>query len=323
MALDGLRALVTGGGGFVGANLVRELLSQGAVVHVLVRPKTDLWRLDDILPRLRRHDVNLTDAARVVPSVHAIDPQVIFHLAKHRGDPARLDYRAAYEANVGATLNLLEAAVGLATLRRFVHSGSSLEYDLRRSPLKESDAGAPFTVHGATKAAATILCQQFARQHRVPAVVLRLFTVYGPWEGATRFVPSVMTAALTERPVSLTRPGLTHDWIYVGDVVDACIKAVSTSGIDGEILNIATGIQTANEAIVPLIEELNGRSIARTAEPFPARPWDTGAWVADVSKADALLGWRAQTSLGDGLARTMSWFNKHLDLYRASGVRAS
>ena len=316
MNLNGVRTLVTGGAGFVGANLVRELLDGGSTVHVATRSETDLWRLIDILPRVQRHELDLTEAASVRRIVHEVDPDAIFHLAKHRVDPAALNYRAAYAANLGATLNLLEAAVGSTRLRRFVHAGSSLEYDLRRSPLREDARPGPVTVHGVTKAAATILCQHFHVRHGVPTVVLRLFTVYGPWEGAARLVPSVMMAALDEQSVRLTRPGLRHDWIYVGDVVDACVHAVSAGGIDGEILNIGTGIETTNEDVVRLVEELHGAPVGREGAAFPERPWDVGSWVADTSKAERLLGWRASTPLCEGLARTLTWFTQHLDLYR-------
>ena len=318
MVLKGLRTLVTGGAGFVGANLVRELLAQHADVHALVRAGTDQWRLAEVRSRIQLHEVDLTDAPRVRRVVHDTDPHVIFHLAKHRGNPATLDYRAAYDANLGGTLNLLEAVAGRTSLRRFIQGGSSLEYDLTRSPLRESDAAAPATIHGVTKAAATLLCQQFARTHALPVVVLRFFTVYGPWEGRTRFVPSLLRASLAHESIRLTRPGLTHDWIYVGDVVDACLTAASTSGLDGEILNVATGVKTTNESIVRMVEELSGQMVRREAEPFPARPWDTDGWVADVSKTASRLGWRARTPLREGLERTRHWLADHLALYHPS-----
>lgn len=316
MTLRGARTLVTGGGGFIGANLVGALLDQGASVHVLLRPQTNLWRLSHVLDRVERHAVDLTDAEGVRRAVERIEPEVVFHLARHRGDPATLDYRAAYGANLEATLNLLEAATGSRSLRRFVHAGSSLEYDLERSPAREQDAPAPVTVLGVTKAAATLLSQHFAVRHRVPAVVLRFFTVYGPWEGPSRLVPSIMMAALDDRPIRLTRPGLRHDWIYVADVVDACLRAVSAEGIDGEILNIATGVAGTNEEMVRLVEERCGKTLEREGEPFPERPWDSERWVADVGKTQQLLGWRASTPVRDGLGRTLEWFACHGDLYR-------
>jgi nucleoside-diphosphate-sugar epimerase len=128
-----------------------------------------------------------------------------------------------------------------------------------------------------------------------------------------------MRAAYTGEPIRLTRPGLTHDWIHVDDVVDACLRAASTSGVDGEVLNVATGVTQTNEAVVRLVEEASGRAIRVDADRFPDRPWDTDAWVGDVSKTTTRLGWQARTVLGDGLARTHRWFGGHLDLYAPAG----
>ena len=315
-------ALVTGAGGFVGANLVRRLISSGVHVHAIVRPSTDPWRLSEIHERITIHGVNLTDRDGVLRAVREVRPGVIFHLAKHRGDPATLDYRAAYEANLHSTMYLLEAARDLP-LERFVHAGSSLEYDLGRSPLKESDAPAPRTVHGVTKAAATMLCQQVARRFDVPAVVLRFFTVYGPWEGPARFVSRVMMAAIDGAPLAITRDRVRHDWVFVDDVVDACLRSVTAPNVSGEVFNVATGSSTANQDLVDDVERLAGSAIARAATPFPPRPWDTEHWVADVTKSRELLGWAATTGLGAGLARTLEWFREHAPLYRERMARTS
>jgi nucleoside-diphosphate-sugar epimerase len=107
--------------------------------------------------------------------------------------------------------------------------------------------------------------------------------------------------------------------------VDACVRAATVSGvdcidgIDGEIFNIATGLQTSNEAIVDTVEALAGRRLVRAAEPFPSRPWDSARWVADTSKTERVLGWRATTSLRDGLDATLRWFQSR----RARDVAAS
>jgi UDP-glucose 4-epimerase len=307
--------LVTGAGGFVGANMVRRLLSGGAHVHAIVRHSTDPWRLRDVRDRITIHAVDLTERGGVHDVVRHVQPAVIFHLAKHRGDPATLDYRAAFDANLHATMFLLEAARDLP-IERFVHAGSSLEYDLARSPLQESDAPAPDTVHGVTKAAASMLCQQFARRFDVPVVVLRFFTVYGPWEGPARFVPRMMMAVLDGRPLPITRDRVCHDWVFVDDVVDACLTSVTARDVAGEIFNVATGRSTANQELVDMVERLAGSPIVRAEMPFPERAWDTTHWVADVTKSRDRLGWTASTDLVSGLERTLVWFRDQAPLYR-------
>ena len=316
MPLRNSIALVTGAAGFVGANLVRRLLAEGARVHVAVRSTTDRWRLSQILDIIDVHVCDLSDSREVQRTVDAAAPDVVFHLARHRGNPATLEYRAAYTHNVTATLNLLEA-VKARPIRRFVHAGSSLEYNFAHSPLRESQATSPTTVHGVTKAAASMLCQQFAQAHGVPAVVLRLFTVYGPWEGPARFVPQLMMAALEGQPVRVTHAPVVHDWIHVDDVVDACVRAAVTDRIGGEIFNVATGRESSNEQVMCLVQELSGRVIARASEPYPERSWDTTRWVADISKARDRLNWSAATDLRTGLSNTIEWFREHAALYRS------
>jgi len=313
-------ALVTGAGGFVGANLVRRLIAERAVVHAITRPATDAWRLAPIDDAFTSHHADLTDRDAVRRLVAQVRPDLIFHLAKHRGNPATLSYTAAYAANLHATLHLLEAARE-HPVARFVHAGSSLEYDLTRSPLREADMPAPRTVHGVTKAAATFLCQHFAVRHGIPAVVLRFFTVYGPWEGPSRFVPRLMMAALGGPPLRVTRDGLAHDWIFVDDVVEACVRAAGVDEVNGEIFNVATGRQSTNEDLVRIAGDLAGAPVARAADPFPSRPWDTGHWVADVTRARERLEWQAAVDLRTGLARTLEWFRVHRPLYleRQSG----
>lgn len=306
-------ALVTGAAGFIGANLVRRLIEDGVTVHAIVRPGTDRWRLSDLLTSdgLVIHDIDLTDQPAVRHALDRSKPHVVFHLARHRGDPARLDYDEAFRHNVDATRNLLQAACGLAA-ERFIHVGSSLEYDLKRSPQRETDAPAPATIHGLSRAAASLLAQHFARVHRLPVVVLRLFSVYGPWDQAAHFVPSVIRAALADDTIRLTDDECVHDWTYVDDVVDALLHAArcDAGGIVGEIFNVATGRSTANEEVVALAGEIVGRPIRPDADQLPSRPWDCGSWVADVSKARDLLGWQARTDLRAGLQQTLAWLRR-------------
>ncbi len=188
-------------------------------------------------------------------------------------------------------------------------------YNLTRSPLREREAPAPTTVHGLTKAAASMLVQHIARTAHVPAVVLRLFTVYGPWEGASRFVPTLMRAALDRHPVAVTQGLLVHDWVFVGDVIDACLTAATAPDVNGEIINIATGLPTSNDDLVSEVERLCGRPIARLEHEFQARPWDGDRWHADVSKARDLLDWRARHNLAAGLRETLNWFRHHRHYY--------
>lgn len=307
--LTGRRVLVTGAAGFIGANLVRELVARGARVHAVVRPATDRWRLRGLPAGSEVHHADLLDRPAVEEAVDRAAPDFVLHLAKHRGDPARMDARAAHRGNLEATRILLEAMLPRRPIR-FIHAGSSLEYDLTRSPLREDDAAPPLTVHGATKAAASRECQRFARAHRFPAVVLRIFSVYGPWEDPGRFIPRLIRGALTGRAVPVTPGGLRHDRVFVDDVVEAFLAALTAPGIEGEVINVATGRESTHEEVIDIVERVVGRPVLREEAEYPPRPWDTAHWRADVTKAHLRLGWQASHDLRAGLERTVAWFRE-------------
>ena len=315
MNWSGKHVLITGAGGFVGANLTRSLLSRGCKVSILVRPSTNLWRLQDIAEQITFYQGNLLDADFIKTSLAQARPEILYHVAFPGGHAAEEKTRIdMLSTGLLSTHHLLYAARENG-VERFVQIGSSTEYGLRDHAHKESDLPAPISIRGVSKAATTLLCRQFAHEFNYPVHVLRLYTVYGPWEQTKRLVPQLCRAALTETPISLTPPGLVHDWVYVDDVVEACIKTVETEIAPGEIFNIGSGIQTANERIVEHIEEIAGIRFKVNEKPFAPRKLDTAQWQADISKAGQMLGWQPSTSLHAGLASTFAFWRDFLRIH--------
>ncbi len=303
------RVLVTGATGFIGSNLVRGLLDVGARVHAVVRPESDLWRIRDVAGSLALHRAQITDRRGLARIIQTVEPEIIFHLAATASTRRDDDYAEFLRVNVLGTANLLEAA-GSADYERFVHVGSATEYGRKEGPIFESDSLEPVTARGATKAAATLICQQFARQERRPVVILRPFSVYGYREGSTRLVPTAITAALEGREMPLTASVCRRDLVFVEDVVAACLAAAIVPVADGEIVNVASGQEWSNEDVVALVGDLCGRRIATRAGEFPARPNDIAHWVADIGKAERLLGWRPTHSLTEGLRKTIDCWSQ-------------
>ena len=300
--------LVTGGAGFLGARLARRLVARGDAVHLIVRPSTDLARIDDLIGHVTLHHGDLTDADGLAAIVGLVEPRTVFHIAA-TGAYGADNGAALFRDSVLATFNVLQATAPLRDCR-IIHTASSLEPGPRPEPIREDDPFAPVAPYGAAKAAATLLARQAAAGGR-RVVMLRPFAIYGPGEPARRLIPTAIRAALTGTPLRLTAPGYTRDLIFVEDVVDAYIAAATTEGIDGELINVATGRPTANEETVRLIARITGRAIAIAPEPFPARATDTAVWCADVHKAQRLLGWRAAHDLEQGLAKTIAWHVEH------------
>lgn len=314
--------LVTGIAGFVGANLAGELIARGARVHGLVRTSTNLWRLDELLPGVVLHRTDLSDARALEGTLRQTRPSIIYHLATRRAAHTREERVTTLASNLGGSLNLLEAALAVGC-ERLVYTASSLEYGPRAAPTREDDPLAPVSFFGATKAASLLLCRQFASQHRLPLVTLRLYSVYGYWEGPERLIPTAMLAALGAGSIALTNGGYHRDLVFVSDVVEACLLAASADLPPGEVFNIGTGQQWSNEQVVDMIQAIAGRTLHRQLEPYPARDTDTRFWVADNTKARALLGWNPRFSLRDGLEKTWAFMGRHHERYvnRARGMR--
>ncbi len=304
----GRRVLVTGASGFLGANLCRMLLEAGASVHAAVRPTSDLYRLRDILGEIVVHSLDLCDGEGVRRAVTGARPDVVFHSAAHSEHHDSAVASVAADT-VMATAQILDA-LPAAGNGRLVHVGSSLEYGPADRAHNEDDALRPSTLRGASKAAAALLVLQRAREGAVAAVVVRPFSIYGPWEGERRLVPSAIRAAFTGEVLPLTAPGLRRDYVFVEDVCDACMRAALADGVVGEAINAGTGRQTSNEELVAELERVIGRAVKVAAGAFPARLSDRGFWAADIGKAERLLGWTPAHDLTAGLEKTVRWFER-------------
>lgn len=304
----GDRCLVTGAAGFIGSHVARALLEGGAEVHALVRPGTDLGRIAGCRPRLHVHRADLRDSEAVSTAWEAARPEVVVHAAIFGVHPGRRGGEEMVATNVLGTHHLL-ACCRRAGVRRLVVLGGSSEYGRRTAPMKEEDPPEPVSLYGATKAMATLLCQQAARRHGVPVVVLRPFSVYGPGEPRHRLIPTAIRRALDGGPLRLTGPGWRRDFVYVEDVVEAVLRTVALEGHAGEIVNVGSGLQTGNEEVVALVDRLTGGGLEVLAGAYPPHPTDARHWVADVGKAEKVLGWRPRTDLEEGLRRTVAWFS--------------
>lgn len=308
------RVVVTGGTGFVGANLVRRLIADGYQPHLLVRPQFSSWRIDSIRHQITIHEVSLDDADGLAAAFKAIEPSWVFHLAATGAYSWQIDETQMHETNVLGTRNLLKAAIDLG-VDAFVNTGSSSEYGRLDHAPAETEEAKPDTPYGKTKAIATYMCFFGAQMHGARVRTLRLYSAYGPFEDPRRLLPSLIVHGRRGVFPALVNPQTARDFVYVDDVVDACLLAARHASAEpGAIYNVGTGVQTTvGEAV-----DVARRMLEIPGEPqwgsMPARVWDTDTWVADSRKIRAELGWEPRYTFENGFRRMAAWFDEHPEL---------
>jgi UDP-glucose 4-epimerase len=305
-----MKALVTGGGGFIGSNVVRALLARGDDVRVLDNFATGS-RAN--LAGLER-DVELVEGdLRSYERVHAAvrGVEVVFHQGALPSVPRSVqDPLTTTAVNVEGTLNVLLAARDEG-VRRIVNASSSSVYgDTGGLPRVESQAPDPISPYAVAKLAAERFCTSFSRVYGMEIVSLRYFNVFGPRQDPTSqyaaVVPRFIRAIAAGEPVTVYGDGeQSRDFTFVDNVVGANLLAADAKGLGGEIVNVATGGSVTVNALADAIATMLGRPLQRSYE--PAREADVRASWADVGEARRLLGYEPSIDFAEGLRRTADY----------------
>jgi len=220
------RVLITGGTGFVGANLARRVLRDGHEIHLLVRRSRQSWRLDEMAADVRLHEADLEDREAVRRVVSRVKPDWVFHLAAYGAYPAQTDFERMVAANLTGSVTLLEACQE-SGVEAFVQTGSSSEYGYKDHAPAETEWLEPNSHYAVSKAAATQFCRFTAQKTKTNIQTLRLYSVYGPYEEPTRLIPTVIRRALTQGDLPpLVNPTIARDFVYVDDTVNAFAMAL-------------------------------------------------------------------------------------------------
>jgi nucleoside-diphosphate-sugar epimerase len=301
------RVIVTGATGFVGASLARRLLRDGHDVHLIVRAEHQPWRVEGIRRDVQLHRADLSDANAVESVVDQIRPDWVFHLAASGAYADQTDLDRMIETNVRGTANLVRACLRTG-FEALINAGSSSEYGYKDHPPPEDEVIEPNSHYAVTKSAATLFCQFTARREKLRLVTLRLYSVYGPWEDPTRFLPRLILKALRGEYPPLVNPEVARDFVYVEDVNNAFILAATQSDQpDGAIYNVGTGMQTSIREAVGLAQELFDVPGEPSWGSMPNRSWDTATWVADRRRIQSALGWEPRRTLREGLQEFGQW----------------
>jgi nucleoside-diphosphate-sugar epimerase len=308
------KVVVTGAAGFIGSTIARRLVELGTTQVVGVDRISNYY---DELQKRRNiaswlsdpHslvEVDLCDA-NLPELLEGVD--VVFHQAGQPGvRPSWGDSFDTYlRDNVHATQKLLEAIKSSAPRCRLVYASSSSVYgDAESYPTSEDVAPKPVSPYGVTKLAAEHLANLYAKNFGLSTVSLRYFTVYGPGQRPDMAFTKFCTAAVRGAEIEIYGTGAQiRDFTYIDDVVDANIKAATSTVPPGLVVNIAGGTSTSLNNCVDMIAKLSGTEVRRImSDSATGDVYQTGG---STERAFRYLGWSAKTSIEEGLARQMSW----------------
>lgn len=322
---DGQKILVTGGAGFVGSNLVRRLLTEGAtrveVVDNLMSAEKENLPNDD---RIVLHVASIADDKMIAKIDDTFD--YIFHLATYHGNQSSIhDPIADHENNTLTSLKLFNHIRNFKHLKKVVYSGAGCAVAEKTfgtaTATEESDnvsidGDSPYSL---SKIFGEFYAKYYFKQYGTPIVRARFQNVYGPgevlgagqWRGTPATVwrnvtPTFVWKALHAQPVTIENDGIaTRDFIFVDDIVEGLIQ-LALKGRPPEAYNLATGEETSIKKLATLINEMTKNPTAPTF--LPKRAWDhSGCRFGSTEKAERVLGFKATTPIEEGLKKTIEW----------------
>jgi UDP-glucose 4-epimerase len=303
--------IVTGGAGFIGSELVRQVAAEGVPVVVidnLINGKRE--NLADVQGGVTLLEYDIRDVSAYAPILR--DADVVYHLACLGVRHSVHSPLENHDVNATGTLRLLEASRS-AHIPKFVYVSSSEVYGTaQRVPMTEDHPTCPCTVYGGSKLAGEAYARAYYRTYGFPTVVVRPFNTYGPrshHEGDSgEVIPKFMLRCLAGKPMVIFGDGTqTRDFTYVSDSARGIILAGTTTAAIGRTLNLGSGFEVSINDLACTIAEITDRSDAEVVHDH-ARPGDVLRLYADMSQARSLLGYEPQVRMEAGLAMLVDWY---------------
>lgn len=293
-------ALVTGASGFIGSALCRRLSEAGAHVHGVSR----VQRSGGHCSKWWRSDLSQLEEVRAI--VSAVRPDFVFHLASHVAGARPLELVApTFASNLASAVNLLIATTETKVVR--IALSGSLE-----EPESNGEAPVPSSPYAAAKFAASAYARMFQSLYGTPAVILRVFMVYGPGQrDLHKLIPYTIISLLAGRSPEVTSGRRLVDWVYVDDVVGAYLASALAPSSPGQTLEIGTGRLTSVEDVVRTLASLIDPSIEPSFGAVAERPYEQ-IRVGQIERTASTIGWQPTTELREGLERTIAWFREEL-----------
>ncbi|MFA4823694.1 MAG: NAD(P)-dependent oxidoreductase [Methanoregula sp.] len=297
------RVLITGASGFIGRHLLHQLRAYGSHIATISRNNNDFPR------DVRQCIVDIKDTHAIRQCIESYQPEYIFHLAayKDRNETVQAFY-SSIDTNLMGTLNIFSAANDENSVKSIVTLGTAEEYGNTIPPFTEKFRECPVTPYSFSKVCVSHMGELFSDLFDLPVTIIRPTLAYGPGQGTDMFLPSLITSLLEDKPFEMTLGEQTRDFIYVTDLVEALILASRNTQAQGQIINIGSSVPIKIADIAEKIEKLIGKNGFVNIGKKPYRKNEVMEYYVDVKKAEDILGWKAKTSLEDGLKETIAYY---------------
>lgn len=311
-----LKALVTGGTGFIGSNLIIELINRGWDVYALIRKNSSLGinRLKNIkeLKFIYTDEIGIFEQGSNISRVNLMKiPQfdVCFHLASYGVDYRQQNISELIDANIKFTIDLVKFCNENNT-RKFINTGSCSEYGVNDGKfLDENHPLNPQSFYGITKVASESMINLFCKNIKMNVVTARPFGVFGENEGMHRLVPQIIDTFIRNESLSLTNGEQVRDYLYIKDMVAAFVALAESELPSCEAFNICSSNEIEIKKIVYDFCKVSGADVAlyKFGE-IPYRDNEVMHFVGDNSKIRKYTNWKPKYSLEDGLRNTYEWY---------------
>jgi len=305
---DMRKLLVVGGTGFIGMNLVKKAILQGFNVTVISLNKP---ADDKSISGAEYISADITDIELLQEKLKGNIFEYVINLSGYI-DHSNLSAggRKVIDTHFIGLLNLLEV-LDLDKLKRFVQIGSSDEYGNLPAPQSEELREAPISPYSLSKVASTQLLQMLYKTEGLPAVIFRLFLVYGPGQDNNRFLPQLIQGCLADASFPTSEGRQLRDFCFVDDVTNGIMMALCNDQVNGELINLASGKPVAIRDIVEQVRSTIGKGTPNFGE-IPYRSGENMELYANISKANKILGWRPSVTVKEGIIKTADYYQREI-----------
>ena len=306
------RILVTGGAGFIGSELVKQLAHEGAIITVLDNFSSGKKHYLPNYKKLKIVKGDVVNENLVRQTVK--DQEIIFNLAALPFIPDSYYYPMTFfQVNTIGTMNVLWSAIKTKSVDLFVQISTSEVYgSAQYFPMDENHPTSPYSTYAVSKLAADRATFTLHKENGFPAVVLRTFNTYGPNFTEPYIIPEIITQ-IQKKTTQLTlgNTNSTRDFTYVSDTVDAFLKAANHKDVSGEIINIGSGNEVKIINLANKLIKISKKKIKVKTDESRLRPYDIDRLICDNKKARTVLKWKPKVSINAGLKKTFDWAIKN------------